>query len=449
MHERLTTFLHAITSRRALVVYAVIVATFFLGAFSSLYKIGLRSWVPAAIDKTKIVLGLVKPEGTKEGLTVSTERYEFDTAFKVSESGVFQLATTDGKNVLAVERNTGLLILLTPNGTTYQESTLSASVLPTAQQGKEPADPQPPVIMDLHYGLGRLLYSVVLQDNKKACQSIALFELPLTLADKKVGAPAEKFRTPCLADTKNAVMWGGRITNNKQKIFLSVGEQRYDRSGYRKKRIVSEEDFALARTVFGKVLAMDPTNYSYTVFTAGHRNAQGLFWDEDRRQLWSAEHGANGGDEVNLLIQGKNYGWPLVSYGKPYPERFPSGVQEIWRSRNPSRGVDTIPERKGYLSGAHTGYAEPTMVWSPGVGVGNLLRVTNASPLADWRGDLLVATMGEARLHRLRLNAQSAVIMDENIKIGLRIRDMIVLGNGHIALAFDQGSTVVLKVADL
>ena len=54
------------------------------------------------------------------------------------------------------------------------------------------------------------------------------------------------------------------------------------------------------------------------IWSYGHRNPQGLYWDSETSNLWSIEHGPRGGDEINLIQKGKNYGWPVISYGKEY-----------------------------------------------------------------------------------------------------------------------------------
>lgn len=437
-------------------IIAVMCISFLIGAFSSLYRVGAGSWVSAVIYKTKSLIGLTKVKGIPGSLFISTSRYEFETVKKASGVGVYQLATTDGNNILAVERNTGLLIVMTPENNSYKEKILSQSIFPKNIEGKINinkkaimANSKPPIIMDLHFAINKLFYSIVVDDSKdgKVCQSLILFEVPL-ISLEEAGEPIEIFRSPCSFDLDNAVMWAGRITNNENRIFLSIGEQRFDRSGYPKKDIFTEDELVTRKTVFGKILSFNPYNFEYYAYSSGHRNAQGLFWDAERYQLLSSEHGPNGGDEVNLIIPGNNYGWPTVTFGKPYRERYPSGVVEINEGKNPGTGVDLQPERKGFLTGTHDGYTPPIISWIPGVGVGNLLRVPSNSPLKDWRGDILVTTMGEGNLHRLRLFGKS-VVLDENIHLGKRIRDLILLSNGNIAITLDEGSLFILKVSDL
>mgnify|MGYP002526237288 FL=1 len=61
------------------------------------------------------------------------------------------------------------------------------------------------------------------------------------------------------------------------------------------------------------------------IWSYGHRNPQGMFYDRNQQRLWSIEHGPRGGDEINLILPGLNYGWPIISYGKEYWNPFPVG----------------------------------------------------------------------------------------------------------------------------
>src|SRR3989344_6059916 len=107
-----------------------ILLAFGFGLLSSLKQVGERSWVPAVIDKAKIALGMTKLKEFKGGLSVPTSRYDFETIFKSSQPGQYQIATTDGTDVIAIDRNTGRLISLAPQGESYAENVLSESVFP-------------------------------------------------------------------------------------------------------------------------------------------------------------------------------------------------------------------------------------------------------------------------------------------------------------------------------
>ena len=71
----------------------------------------------------------------------------------------------------------------------------------------------------------------------------------------------------------------------------------------------------IKKSPFGKIVTIKKTTREYDVFSLGHRNPQGLYWDAEKDIIISSEHGPIGGDEINIIEKGKNYGWPLVSYG--------------------------------------------------------------------------------------------------------------------------------------
>lgn len=431
---------------------------FLLGALSSIYEPnGGSSWVHQSIYKGKMILGLDKLKGVEGGLAISSDRYEFTTAAKASQPGVWFLATTDSKNIIAIERSSGMLLHMKPkDGGGYSEHVMSASVFPKDAGGKAIfnedetlVNSKPPIAMGAHYGNKKFLYSLVTQTkiDGKICQKMSLIEVPLPSLDAEPGPIVERYSTPCVADGKNTVMWAGRITSNDKNFFMSVGDMRYDRSQYPKKDLFSAADLVVEKTVFGKILAFNPATFKHEIYSMGHRNPQGLFWDNDHKELWSAEHGPQGGDEVNRIVKGGHYGWPLVTLGKPYKTMYPSNKPVTKDSKNPSTGVDLEPARTGIRSGTHDGFVPPIMAWSTGNGIGGLFRVPMDSPLKDWRGDIITATMAENHLHRLRLH-QGATIFDEDIPAA-RIRDLMLLGNGDLVLSLDKGDLLVMRVSDV
>jgi len=237
---------------------------------------------------------------------------------------------------------------------------------------------------------------------------------------------------------------GGRITNSDTNLYLSIGEQRYDRSGFPKigdnfKKLQSE-----ISSVFGSVLEFNKDNNQYKIFSRGHRNAQGLFYDQEQGQLLESEHGPFGGDEVNVLVRGNNYGWPFATFGKPYPKKYPSGKAEINDSMNPATGVDRELKTFGAKSGSQSGYELPLFSWSPGMSPGNLVKISTKSSLIDWRNNIFVALMGEGSFHRLILD-KGRVVHDETIQLGKRVRDFLVMDSGSIFASTDNGELVRLS----
>ena len=184
---------------------------------------------------------------------------------------------------------------------------------------------------------------------------------------------------------------------------------------------------------YGKIIRVNPDGSS-DVISSGHRNPQGLFFDNVSERLWSTEHGPNAGGELNLITEGKDYGWPDVTYGTPYDgEILPKGNWEIgrWASR-------------------HEGFEKPRLSWMPSVGPSQLL-VYGGAEFPAWQGDILVATMRDESIRRIRLDGDR-VVFDERIEIGKRdsnfrrIRDMVELVDGRLLLTFDSGELAVLSL---
>ena len=99
-----------------------------------------------------------------------------------------------------------------------------------------------------------------------------------------------------------------------KKILFTIGDYRSNRI----KKIPLAQD---ENSIFGKTLLIDLETKEYKIiFTKGHRNPQRLYYDKQDNIIVSTEHGPYGGDEINILKIGKNYGWPIASYGEKYPK---------------------------------------------------------------------------------------------------------------------------------
>jgi len=186
-------------------------------------------------------------------------------------------------------------------------------------------------------------------------------------------------------------MAGGRISYlSHHKIVLGSGDYSWD-------GIYAPDSFAqLSGNDYGKVIEIDLEKKHSRILTRGNRNMQGVIVD-DHGNIWVVEHGARGGDELNLIIEGGNYGWPKESYGTRY-NKLP------------------LPEVKHY--GHHDVYVRPVFSWVPSVATSGLTQIKDFDP--TWDGDLLVASLKNT-LYRLRIR-EGRVIFSEPIKIGERVR---------------------------
>ena len=150
-----------------------------------------------------------------------------------------------------------------------------------------------------------------------------------------------------------------------------------------------------------------PAIYSY-----GHRNPQGLIKHPETGDLWEHEHGPQGGDEINIIQKGKNYGWPVISYGINY-----SGTP-----------FTDITEKEGM--------EQPLFYWVPSIAPSGMAFVTS-NKYPDWKGNILVGSLKFGYLERLVLNKEKVVKREKLLdKIG-RVRDVIQAPNGYIYVAVE------------
>ena len=172
---------------------------------------------------------------------------------------------------------------------------------------------------------------------------------------------------------------------------------------------------------YGKILRIDPATGLATVVSKGHRNPQGLTVDRLGR-IWESEHGPQGGDELNLIEQDGNYGWPEVTYGTNYGTR-------TW-PLNPD-GHD------------HEGFREPALAFVPSIAASALIEIRGEEFL-QWDSDLLLASLRAQSLYRIRLRGEQ-VIYVEPIAIGERIRDLAQTDEGRIFLWSDAGIVIEIR----
>ena len=150
------------------------------------------------------------------------------------------------------------------------------------------------------------------------------------------------------------------------------------------------------------------------IWTYGHRNSQGLAIHPETGDIWATEHGPQGGDELNLIRPGVNYGWPVIGYGVNY--RTGSAIHE----------------------GTHReGMEQPVHFWVPSIATSGLLIYTG-DRFPEWRGNLFVGGMGGEQLARLTMDGQRVEI-EETLVHGMgRIRDVRQGPDGYIYLAIDN-----------
>jgi len=185
--------------------------------------------------------------------------------------------------------------------------------------------------------------------------------------------------------------------------------------------------------IFGSVISVNLKTNRSSKISVGHRGPQGIEFDENKNIIYETEHGPRGGDELNIIKNNKNYGWPFVTLGREYFSEFTTVDSGF------GKAVET---------NTHKGYTEPLFSWVPSIAPSQLQLVRkNSDFFKYWPHDLLISTLKDKSIRRLRLSENSSkVIYDEKIYIGERIRDIEQLDKGFI-ISTDSGLLAYLSVS--
>ena len=157
------------------------------------------------------------------------------------------------------------------------------------------------------------------------------------------------------------------------------------------------------------------------IWSYGHRNIQGLAVDPASGRVWASEHGPRGGDEINLVEGGKNYGWPLQSYGLDYKTREPVGMKVV------------------------PGMVQPVVVWVPSPAPSGLVVYTGKA-FPQWQGSLFSGSLAGEDIRRVALDAQGKVTGQEKLEIGKRVRDVRQGPDGYLYALTDEASGKLLRI---
>ncbi len=181
-------------------------------------------------------------------------------------------------------------------------------------------------------------------------------------------------------------------------------------------------DTELAKTapVVSTYTFTEPNLFPAETWATGFRTPYGLAFAPDGR-LWELEHGPRGGDELNLIEPGKNYGWPLVSYGVNY-----NGV--------PIPGPDTRPD-----------LAKPVIYWTPVIAPGNLMFYDGAM-FPQWKGSALVSGLSTQSLSRITFDGKGGATPAERWRLGFRVRDVETGPDGALWLLEDANPGGLYRV---
>lgn len=165
----------------------------------------------------------------------------------------------------------------------------------------------------------------------------------------------------------------------------------------------------------------DQEGRAEAIWSWGHRNVQGATLDPQSGELWTVEHGPRGGDELNLTRAGRNYGWPILSYGIEY-----SGKQ-VGLGLTEAEGME-----------------QPVYFWDPIIAPSGLMFYSGEA-FPAWQGNLFVGGLRSQRISRLVLE-NNRVIGEEWLPIGQRVRDLKTGPDGYIYLITDEDRGQLLRI---
>jgi glucose/arabinose dehydrogenase len=161
----------------------------------------------------------------------------------------------------------------------------------------------------------------------------------------------------------------------------------------------------------------DPALWSY-----GHRNIQGLAYDSLRSMVWASEHGALGGDELNLVLAGENYGWPDVTFSREYFD-----------------GSKISPHT------SKPGMADPKVVWMTAIAPSGLV-VYDGDRFERWRGDVFVGGLKSQDIRRIDLDEAGRVVGQTALRIGQRVRDVRQGPDGLLYVLTDESNGSLIRL---
>jgi glucose/arabinose dehydrogenase len=215
--------------------------------------------------------------------------------------------------------------------------------------------------------------------------------------------------------------YGGRILFDKAgNLFVSTGE----RSDLETRPLAQSLNASLGKvlhiTTDGKAVEGNPflntANARAEIYSYGHRNVQGLTINPQTGDLWDAEFGPRGGDEINLIKPGKNYGWPTITYGIEYSgEKIGDAIQQ------------------------HDGMEQPVYYWDPVISPSGITFYSSDS-IPEWKNNLFIAGLSSNAITRLVINnnkveGEERLLTDEK----QRFRDIIQGRDGALYTVTDQG----------
>jgi glucose/arabinose dehydrogenase len=243
------------------------------------------------------------------------------------------------------------------------------------------------------------------------CVVVKLDAYKLTLDSKPSITKSKNWFTskPCVPISAVQHAAGRLAIISEESAYLTVGDLGFSKIGSKDIRGDLGSVFKVSASKVEKI-------------STGHRNQQGI--ELIGNDLYISEHGPRGGDELNLIRKGVDYGWPAVTYGQAY-----------------SSGDYVRPTR----SGTHDGFQLPLYYWVPSVAPTELVALPANSRWGVWSSQLVMATLREQALIFIQLNGKDKVSQVVTVDVSDRIRDLELLADGRLVATTDSGNLLLIS----
>jgi len=241
-------------------------------------------------------------------------------------------------------------------------------------------------------------------NKKRSCVRLVVYRYVIDWLSEKIEKSDRWFLgKPCVPVTAVQHAAGRMEVIDSKSVYLTTGDLGFSRIGDQS-----------ARGWLGGVFKIRKD--SVEQISSGHRNPQGIVLSDGN--LYISEHGPRGGDELNLVRKGKDYGWPNVTYGQAY------GPGDYVKPRNP---------------GTHQGFEEPLYYWVPSVAPTELVKLPSNRKWLGLENNLVMGTLAEESLIFIEMLTPRRVGKVEKVFIGERIRDIDIDPDGWVIASTDSG----------
>ena len=390
---------------KAALFFTVILAIFVTAVWAIGYRQGLppvetkpgfANYKPAFAGQTRIA-----GAGTKTPYKVEKIANQLGNPFAI-------VAMPDGR--LMVTLKSGTMQIHDKNGGLVKKITGLPEVVYAGQGGLLD------VAFDPQFGSNKILYWSYAEKADGGTLT-AVAKGKLDEAAGKVDNVTVIFRaTPA---TRGNLQFGSRLVFDKKgNLFVSLGEKFAPENRVHAQDLDTYLGKIIRITTAGKPVAGNPfegrAGARPEIYSLGHRNPDGLDIDPATGELWEAEFGPHGGDEVNWIRPGKNYGWPVITYGLEYSgDKVGAGIQQ-----NP-------------------GMEQPVYYWDPVVSPCGIC-FYNGTAIPEWKGNLFLACLSGQHIDRLiirnnRVVGEERLLTDKN----QRFRDIAYMNNMLFAITDD------------